>query len=99
MKTRLAWTLLPDRGLLSREYVIPLAMPVEIANRYGTEGTATHVGRWYNRTTRDWVVIWCDADCTQIGSSAYVYSLEDAEDEAAHMLMQAAGQRVIRQYS
>ena len=70
-----------DNG--SIDYVTPLPGPVA---RYED---ATQVLRWYNRQERSWVVSFADEQRHQVGPSEYVYSLEDAIDEAAHLIGQA----------
>ena len=69
------WTTIKDgRG---RTYVMELPRPIR--HKYSV---ATHVCRWFNRTTCDWVVSYSDAEGNQVGDSTYVYSANEAYDEA-----------------
>ena len=75
------WTTIKDgRG---NTYVTPLPEPRKVA--YGTE-IATHVVKWYNRTTRDWVVSLSNKVGDQVGSSEYVYSQDDANATAQWLI-------------
>ena len=64
----------------SVDWTTPLPAPRETPY-----GTATIVLRWYNFTTRDWVVSLADDERHQIGSSTYVAHLADANAEAEYL--------------
>jgi len=69
------WTTIKDgRG---RTYVMELPRPIIV--QYSR---ATHVCRWFNHTTKDWVVSYSDSEGHQVGDSTYVYSANESYDEA-----------------
>jgi hypothetical protein len=62
-------------------YLAPLGRSV--AGDWGD--VATHILRWYNRTTRDWVVSFANEKGEQIGPSTYVATLSEALAEAEYL--------------
>lgn len=81
----LKWTKV-DLGLRSLNWTTPLPAPFDC----GESEPATHINRWYNRDERSWVVSYSDEKGTQIGSSEYVYSVDDAVANAIYLFNQAA---------
>lgn len=63
------------------DYVTPLASPVELDWE-----VATTVVRWFNHTTRDWVVMLADSDGRQVGDSTYVSTKGEALTEVQRLV-------------
>ena len=61
-----------------KNYDEPIFPPVPVEEYSGLVGEAVTIRRWYNRSTKDWVVQLLDKDEYQLGSAIYLYEKKDA---------------------